>query len=53
VLLFKAQELRTKDKVYFLNVASGLSFGERDWLKQALQMAHPGSSWEHRLNFAP
>lgn len=49
VLLFKAKDPRPKDEIDFLNSVPTLASCERDWLKHAVQTAHPGSRWLQRL----
>lgn len=49
VLLLKAKALRDKDEEDFRGLLPHLPTGERAWLAQALDTAHPGHPWRARL----
>jgi len=44
-LLFKAKGHRPKDEHDFHTARDLLSAGQREWLKRALQIVHPGDPW--------
>jgi Aminoglycoside-2''-adenylyltransferase len=50
VLLFKTKHLRGKDELDFENALGKLEAEERDWLRTALNHAHPGHEWIARLS---
>lgn len=45
ILLFKAKATRPKDMADFQHVLPRLDRPARDWLRQALTVAHPGHPW--------
>ncbi|WP_434781288.1 hypothetical protein [Aminobacter carboxidus] len=45
VLLFKAKYQRPKDEANFENALPKLQRSERAWLKDCLDMRHPGHEW--------
>lgn len=45
VLLFKAKCLLSKDQVDFERTAPALAADARCWLREALEIAHPGCPW--------
>lgn len=45
VLLFKAKALRPKDELDFAAVLPNLDSDRREWLRDALTLAHPGHKW--------
>jgi hypothetical protein len=49
VLLYKAKAPRAVDASDFEAVRGRLSGAQRAWLRQALEVAHPGSAWAERL----
>ena len=49
VLLFKAKQPLRKDEADFLNALPCLGLDEKSWLKRALRLAHPCSSWIQHL----
>jgi len=49
-LLFKSKTLRTKDEQDFEASLPALDDGQRDWLRAALELAHPGHPWLERLS---
>ncbi len=49
ILLFKAKYQRPKDEVDFDNAVGRLMVSEREWLKNCLDLLHPGHAWSERL----
>jgi len=49
ILLFKAKYCRTKDEVDFDNAVQRLTAPERVWLRDCLDLLHPGHAWSERL----
>jgi Aminoglycoside-2''-adenylyltransferase len=45
VLLFKAKQMLDKDRADFRNVAPALDANSRRWLRNALEICHPGHQW--------
>jgi hypothetical protein len=45
VLLFKAKAMRAKDDGDFAAALPRLTPDQRDWLKDALMLVHPGHRW--------
>ncbi len=50
VLLFKAKDPDIKDMLDFTNAGPALEFIQRDWLKDAIGMTHPGHIWCAKLD---
>jgi hypothetical protein len=48
-LLFKAKTVRAKDERDFADAVPLLDDAQRQWLRDALQVAHPGHQWLSRL----
>jgi hypothetical protein len=48
-LLFKAKYQRPKDEADFANALPKLQRSERTWLKDCLELCHPGNGWADRL----
>jgi hypothetical protein len=44
-LLFKARIMREKDRADFAGVVGALTTEDRDWLRAALVLTHPGHEW--------
>jgi hypothetical protein len=51
-LLFKSKAPRPKDELDFDDSLPLLSGAQRSWLKDALELAHPGHPWLRRLGTA-
>lgn len=49
VLLFKAKYRRDKDEIDFANALPKLDAVERAWLKDSLDLVHPGHEWARAL----
>jgi len=50
ILLFKAKYQRPKDEVDFDNAVVRLTESERVWLRNCLDLLHPGHAWSERLS---
>ena len=48
-LLFKAKTVRAKDERDFADAVPLLDDAQRQWLRDALQVAHPEHQWLSRL----
>ncbi|HTK16413.1 MAG TPA: amino acid transporter [Acidimicrobiia bacterium] len=48
-LLWKARDPQPKDETDLANVEPHLVAAEREWLKNAITLAHPDSPWRERL----
>ena len=48
-LLFKSKTVRPKDEQDFEDSVPLLSRAQRRWLKEALELSHPGHRWSQRL----
>lgn len=49
ILLFKAKHLRAKDEADFTSARPLLAPAERAWLRECLDLMHPGHPWIDRL----
>lgn len=49
ILLFKAKHVRPKDETDFAAVVPRLDAAQREWLADALTLAHPGHHWLRSL----
>ncbi len=50
VLLFKAKHMRAKDEADFASALPRMETSERRWLKQCLDLVHPGHPWAGALS---
>ncbi|MGS1096054.1 hypothetical protein ACVCNR_15870 [Aquamicrobium terrae] len=50
VLLFKAKHMRAKDEADFASALPRMETSERIWLKQCLDLVHPGHPWAGALS---
>lgn len=50
VLLYKAKDMRGLDNADFERVLPFLDVERRDWLKEALELSHPGHLWISKLS---
>jgi hypothetical protein len=44
-LLYKAKYVRDKDRADYQNAMERMSRGRKGWLKDAVEMVHPGHEW--------
>lgn len=49
ILLFKAKAPRERDEADFANALPALGEKRKGWLREALEVAHPGHAWLARL----
>lgn len=49
VLLYKAKNPTATDELDFMHVVDSLTASQRQWLRAALQVSHPGHAWLKKL----